>query len=181
MSTSPTARPSTPSLLALSLGSAVAGAASGAFATLPMTVTMEALFRRLPRDERYSLPPSELVMETVECGVLGHRLPRRPHTALTLAAHFSYGTAMGTVVGPLARRLPLPAVASGAATGVALWAWGYLVALPAVGLLRPATSWPARRNALMIAAHVVWGVGLRLAMGALERPDAAGGDAGQSR
>jgi hypothetical protein len=31
-----------------------------------------------------------------------------------------------------------------------------------LGILRPATEHPARRNALMIGAHVVWGVALGL-------------------
>jgi hypothetical protein len=40
---------------------------------------------------------------------------------------------------------------------VAVWAGSYLGWLPAAGILSPATEHPARRNALMIASHVVWG------------------------
>ena len=32
--------------------------------------------------------------------------------------------------------------------------------LPAAGILKPATEHPARRNALMIASHLVWGAAL---------------------
>jgi putative membrane protein len=33
----------------------------------------------------------------------------------------------------------------------------YLGLLPALGILRPATEHPERRNALMIVAHLIWG------------------------
>jgi len=36
--------------------------------------------------------------------------------------------------------------------------------LPALGILHPATEHPARRNALMIGAHIVWGTTLGLAV-----------------
>lgn len=153
---------------ALTLRSFLAGAVAGCAATLPMTVTMEALHRRLPPRERYPLPASELVAEMVELGLLGHKLPRRPHTALTLLAHFGYGTAAGIVAGPLARRLPLPTPAGGPVVGLGVWAFSYLAGLPAAGLLRPATAWPAGRNGLMIAAHLVWGATLGALMGVLE-------------
>lgn len=158
---------------ALSPRSFAAGALAGCAATLPMTIAMEALHRRLPRSERYALPPSELVAEMIELGLLGHKLPRRPHTALTLLAHFSYGAVVGSFVGPLSRRLPLPAIPSGPIAGLGVWAFSYLAALPAAGLLRPATTWPAGRNGLMVAAHLVWGTTLRTLMGMLE-PDKDG-------
>jgi hypothetical protein len=48
-------------------------------------------------------------------------------------------------------------VLAGAGFGVAVWAGSYLGWLPAAGILSPATEHPPRRNALMIASHVVWG------------------------
>jgi putative membrane protein len=41
-----------------------------------------------------------------------------------------------------------------------VWTISYVGLLPLSGLFEPATEQPARRNALMIAAHVVWGLGL---------------------
>ena len=46
---------------------------------------------------------------------------------------------------------------AGVGFGVAVWAGSYLGWLPAAGIISPATEHPPRRNALMIAAHVVWG------------------------
>jgi hypothetical protein len=36
--------------------------------------------------------------------------------------------------------------------------------IPGVGILKPATAHPPRRNLLMIAAHVVWGTATAAAM-----------------
>jgi uncharacterized membrane protein YagU involved in acid resistance len=46
---------------------------------------------------------------------------------------------------------------TGAAAGLAVWLASYMGWIPAVGNLEPATRHPARRNALMIVAHLVWG------------------------
>ena len=135
------------------------GALAGLAATAPMTLAMVWMHRRLPEDEQYPLPPRQVTMNTAEAvGVVEEgELEESEKTALTLAGHFAYGAAVGALYGPLARRVPLPPVVSGAAYGLAVWAVSYLGWLPAAGLLSPATEHPARRNALMIAAHLVWG------------------------
>ena len=45
----------------------------------------------------------------------------------------------------------------GSGAGVAVWAASYFGWIPAMGLLSPAHRHPPARNALMIAAHLVWG------------------------
>jgi hypothetical protein len=143
----------------------LAGAVAGLVATVPMTVAMEAMFRRLPRRERYALPPSQLTARIIEWGEMGRRLPRRPHTALTLAVHFVIGAAGGGAAGPFVRRLPLPRPLMGMLAGIGVWATGYLVSLPSLGIMRPTTKWPTSRRRLMFLAHLVWGgaLGIMLA------------------
>jgi uncharacterized membrane protein YagU involved in acid resistance len=63
---------------------------------------------------------------------------------------------------------PRPSLAAGAAAGVTIWAGSYLGWIPAVGLLTPATEHPARRNGMMIAAHLVWGAALALTLKELQ-------------
>jgi hypothetical protein len=57
---------------------------------------------------------------------------------------------------------------TGVALGLGVWTASYLGVLPALGILRPATEHPARRTALMIAAHVVWGSALGSTLQALD-------------
>jgi hypothetical protein len=146
----------------------VAGGCAGLIATAPMTVVMEAVFRRLPQEQRYPLPPAQITDKVIERGTLGRRLDQPKHTVLTLAAHFGYGAAAGAVCGPLTRRIPLPHPISGLLVGSTLYAGSYLGWIPAVGILRPATGWPKHRAALMFVAHLVWGATLDLLMQAAE-------------
>jgi uncharacterized membrane protein YagU involved in acid resistance len=52
---------------------------------------------------------------------------------------------------------PDPGKKAGAVAGTAVWLASYMGWIPAVGTLAPATRHPARRNALMIGVHLVWG------------------------
>lgn len=76
---------------------------------------------------------------------------------------------MGALYGGLGSRLPVPEPARGALLGVGVWAGNYLGLLPSVGLLTPATRHPVQRSALMISAHVVWGVATGLLLRAAKR------------
>jgi uncharacterized membrane protein YagU involved in acid resistance len=140
----------------------LAGALAGLAATVPMTLAMEAMHRRLPQRHRYPLPPRKITMRAAGVVGLRHKLDESERLGLTLAAHFGYGTATGALYGPLSNRVKGPAAVKGMGYGLLVWAGSYLGLLPALGLLSPATDHPARRNALMIAAHLVWGATLGL-------------------
>lgn len=150
------------------LRSALAGCA----ATLPMTVWMLAAQRfLLPERERYPLPPERITRNAAEAAGLD-AVARNESVldAATLLNHFAYGAAAGTLYAPL-RAWPASPALKGIALGTVVWSGSYLGLLPALGLLSPATRHPARRNALMIVAHVVWG-GIT---GALAQGDSRGG------
>ncbi|MEX2446205.1 MAG: hypothetical protein WD734_02610 [Dehalococcoidia bacterium] len=138
------------------------GALAGAVATAPMTALMEAGFRRLPRGQRYPLPPRLIVDEVAD--ETGRRTgtpladDEGRRTGLTLLAHFGYGAASGALFGVMPPRDGWAANAGrGALFGCAVWLWSYLGLLPALRLLAPATQHPAQRTALMVGAHLVWG------------------------
>ena len=134
----------------------VAGSLAGLVATVPMSATM-LLLRRLSPETRYApLPPETVTAQAAADVHLRDDLGEEGLKAATVVGHFAYGAAAGAVVAPLAGRTSRP-VASGVGLGLALWAAGYLGWVPAFGLMRPATEQPAARNALMIAAHAVWG------------------------
>lgn len=130
----------------------VIGAVAGFVGTMAMTGAMRRLHGRLPREQRYPLTPREIVDRA---GVQLDR-PLGDETAkdVTVAAHFLYGAAMGALVAAVN---PDPSKRSGALAGGAVWLASYMGWIPAVGTLEPATRHPARRNALMIGVHLVWG------------------------
>ena len=133
----------------------VAGTLAGLVATAPMTATMLLLRRLAPETRHAPLPPEAVTEEAAERVDLRDDLGESGVDSVAWIGHFAYGAAAGTLYAPLARS-PRP-VPTGIAVGLALWAVGYLGWVPAFGLMPPATEQPAARNALMIAAHAVWG------------------------
>ncbi len=149
------------------VGGALLGGLAGIAATAAMTVAMRRLWRGLPASERYPLPPREITERLV-----GDRLPgRRSEATLrhaTVAAHFGFGAATGALF-PLLSTARSPG--AGAAYGVAVWAASYFGWVPGLRILAPASAHPARRNALMIAAHLVWGAAVAGLLGEFERAE----------
>ena len=125
----------------------VIGAVAGIVGTMAMTSAMRRLHRRLPEKERYPLTPRELVDSALAP-------PDQAARDLTIATHFAYGAACGALFAAAGTR---PGTATGAAAGAAVWLGSYMGWIPALNLLEPATEHPARRNALMIGVHFVWG------------------------
>ncbi|HZI17422.1 MAG TPA: DUF6789 family protein [Pyrinomonadaceae bacterium] len=135
----------------------VAGTLAGLAATVPMTLSMKLMHEQLPAEEQYPLPPRLITEEMAEIAGVDEKLDEPEMKGLTILSHFAYGAACGAIYGPLTKKLPAGGVLGGVAFGLAVWTGSYLGWLPAAGILTPATEHPGRRNALMIAAHVVWG------------------------
>jgi uncharacterized membrane protein YagU involved in acid resistance len=136
----------------------VAGALGGALAGAPMAVAMKAMQQSAPSARRRALPPKEITLALARRIGLAHQLDHRGRNATTAAAHIGYGSAAGALYPYVSRVLPGPTLLKGALFGAGLWAGSYLGWLPATGILRSATREPAGRNAMMIGAHLVWGV-----------------------
>jgi uncharacterized membrane protein YagU involved in acid resistance len=152
-----TARPKGPILseepARLKLGSRlVIGAIAGFVGTMAMTAAMRRLHRRLPPKERYPLTPREIV----DSGAKQAGVPLRGEAAkdVSAVAHFAYGAVTGAM---LAAMNPDPKKKTGAVYGAAVWLASYMGWIPAVGILKPATRHPPRRNVLMIGVHLIWG------------------------
>jgi hypothetical protein len=113
---------------------------------------MRRLHRRLPEEERYPLTPREIIDSGSD--QIGLPLGKEAAKDVTLGAHFLYGAAMGAAIAVLN---PDPSRKAGVVAGSAVWLASYMGWIPAVGTLEPATRHPARRNALMLGVHFVWG------------------------
>jgi uncharacterized membrane protein YagU involved in acid resistance len=136
----------------------VLGALAGLAATAPMSLAMKLMHEQLPPGEKYPLPPRQVAEGLAEAAGVNEHMDEDDREAATWASHFAYGAACGAAYGALAGGLKKHGALAGAGFGVAVWAGSYLGWLPAAGIIRPATEHPPRRNALMITAHVVWGL-----------------------
>jgi uncharacterized membrane protein YagU involved in acid resistance len=128
------------------------GAIAGTVGTLAMTAAMSRLHQRLPAEERYPLTPREIVDAAAE--KIAMPLSDEAALDLTTLGHFAYGAGAGAAIAAINPRI---GVASGAGAGAAVWLISYMGWIPGVGLLKPATHHPHRRNLLMIGVHLVWG------------------------
>ncbi|HYY93365.1 MAG TPA: DUF6789 family protein [Pyrinomonadaceae bacterium] len=137
------------------------GALAGLAATVPMTLAMKLMHEALPRHEQYPLPPRQVLEGMAEKAGVNEQMDEEDREAATWVSHFAYGMACGALYGALSEgldSLDVPPALAGVGFSLAVWAGSYLGWLPAAGIISPATEHPPRRNALMIAAHVVWGV-----------------------
>ena len=131
------------------------GLICGVCATGPMSAVMIALHRRLPEPEKYPLPPREITEKiALELGSK-NELSSPARSALSWLAHFGYGGAAGVIYANSPSSMS-PAI-RGPIFGMIVWLTSYFGLLPALGILRSAEKHPARRNGLMILAHLIWG------------------------
>ena len=134
------------------------GALAGLAATGPMTLAMKLMHEQLPREEQYPLPPRQVTEGLVEKAGVSEQMDEEGRESATWVSHFAYGAACGALYGAVSgERIDEHALLAGVGFGLAVWAGSYLGWLPAAGIISPATEHPARRTALMIAAHAVWG------------------------
>ena len=144
------------------------GSMAGFAATAPMTGLMIGLHQQLPPDEQYPLPPRQITEEMADTAGVNQTLNDSDRTKLALVNHFAYGALMGGLYGAMPPEwLRLSPVARGIAYGLGVWAGNYLGLLPALGSHAAAHEEPLRRNALMIASHIVWGGSLGIVTHAL--------------
>ena len=125
---------------------------------MAMTAAMRHLWLRLEPHNRYPLPPREIIDQV--------KPPAGEHVSRigTFAAHFGFGALAGAGYALLPRGRP-----GGVLYGLCVWAASYLGWLPALGILKPASRHPLKRNLLMLAVHVVWGAVLAASLHELER------------
>lgn len=149
-----------PSRSRLSFRKILIGAAAGFLATAPMSLSMLIGWMLLPRREKYHLPPRLITEEISERIGIEEHLGEQGLIGLTVFSHFGYGALFGALYAGLEPRIPLHSSLKGTLMGLAVWVGSYLGWLPAMGILTPATRHPWRRNLMMIAAHVIWGLTL---------------------
>src|SRR5215471_6507464 len=83
------------------------GSVAGIIATIPMTLFMLLMQQLLPKWQKYDLPPERITTELTKRAEEGKHMNNPQRVGTTLIAHFGYGSSMGTLYGPLSRRIHL--------------------------------------------------------------------------
>ena len=153
------------------------GAAAGALGTLAMSPVMSAIGKlQSPTDRRredeagYEENAPTKAAQAVS-RPLGVRL-ENPEAAGTVV-HYAYGTAWGIGYALITRRFGSIPLLSGIVLGVALWAIGDEILVPALRLAPKATAYPATTHVKALGGHVAYGAGLDTAfrlLGTAARP-----------
>ena len=133
------------------------GALAGFIATLPMSIVMLTWHKLLPHSERYPLPPEQITQRLAD-RFGAERASRGPlRDILSVIGHFAFGASAGSLYVPLVKVSPLPVLLTGLIYGFLVWFVSYEGWIPRARILPPAHREPARRNLMMIVAHLVWG------------------------
>jgi uncharacterized membrane protein YagU involved in acid resistance len=147
----------------------VRGGLAGLIATIPMTLAIG-----LGRVVGWlRTPPPVVITENVAERVTEER-PRRQSLGFQiawLAAHHAYGAAGGALYAAIRSLLPRSDLTAGLLFGGAVWGVSYLCVMPALKLFPPALDDSWRRQAVMVAAHAVYGTTLAVTERALRPAD----------
>jgi hypothetical protein len=147
----------------------IRGGLAGLAATVPMTAVI-ALGR--VSGWLYTPPPAQITANVAKQAGEDPNEHSVPFQASWLAAHFAYGAACGAVYARFRPLLPCSDMTAGLLFGGAVWGVSYLGLMPALRLFPPAESDSRRRQAVMIAAHAVFGSSLAQFARSLSSPGA---------
>jgi hypothetical protein len=133
------------------------GALAGLVATAPMTVAIGAGralgWLRTP-------PPAQITETVAERAGEDPDAGSPEFQAAWMAVHLGYGAACGLLYAAARPLLPRSEIAAGLLFGGAVWGVSYLGVLPGLDLFPPAEHDSRQRQAVMIAAHAVYGTSL---------------------
>ena len=144
------------------------GALAGLAATVPMTVVIGA---GRAAGLLHTPPPVEITENVAE--QVGEDPDRRSPAFQVgwLSAHVGYGAACGAVYTLIQPLLPRSDIAAGLLFGGAVWGASYISLMPSLNLYPAAKDDSRRRQAVMIAAHAVFGTSLASIDSALRTND----------
>lgn len=145
------------------------GAAAGTSATVFMSMVM---LGAQQVGLMGGMPPGKITARLLNRG--GVRRSGGQQDALATLLHFGFGAAAGAGFGVVAPRRVTIRVPAGMAYGAAIWGVSYLGWVPALGIMAPAHRDRSDRQAMMLAAHLVYGAALGLLARGRAQPQRCG-------
>jgi len=135
----------------------VRGALAGLAATVPMTVVIAT---GRAAGLLWTPPPVAITENVAERAGEDPDRGSPAFQATWLAAHVGYGAACGAVYALMRPLLPRSDITAGLLFGGAVWSISYMGVMPALNLYPSAKDDSNSRQAVMIAAHAVFGTAL---------------------
>ena len=135
----------------------IRGALAGLMATAPMTAVLGV--GRLT-GWLHTPPPAQITANVAGLTGESPQSEDPQFQAVWLAAHFAYGASCGALFAAIRPVMPRSNLIAGSLFGGGVWAISYLGLLPSLELFPSAKDDSPRRQAVMIAGHLVYGASL---------------------
>lgn len=101
--------------------------------------------------------------------VFNHHLTKSEKEKAGAAAHYAMGVTSGAIYGAVAEIMPTAAACEGTAFGAAVWLIADELVVPASGLSRKPSDYPASTHAYAFASHLVYGLTTEIVRRAVRR------------
>ena len=101
--------------------------------------------------------------------VFEHHLTKSEKETAGAVAHYAMGVASGAMYGAVAEMMPVATVGEGLPFGAAVWVIADEGIVPALGLSRNPTDYPASIHAYSFTSHLVYGLTTELVRRAIRR------------
>ena len=144
---------------------------SSVFATSAMTVALFLIHDKLGKFEKSPLPPATISQESAERAQVADFLSPLARQNLTLVSHYAYGAVGALLYSILEKKLARKqnAALKGGLYGTIVWLFSYYLETPMLRFRANAYDMPESRNGMMLAAHLVWGSVLGIALDAMTK------------
>jgi putative membrane protein len=96
--------------------------------------------------------------EQISRRTLGRSLDREEREVAGPAVHYAFGAVSGALYGALREFSPKMAAGFGTPFGASVWLGGVELGVPALGLSRRPSAYPASMHAISFGAHIVFGL-----------------------
>jgi putative membrane protein len=145
----------------------VSGVVGGMMASFVMSQFQSGLSKLASSDSTQAAQESgdDATVKTASAvseSMFGHALTKGEKEAAGPAVHYAFGATMGAVYGVLSAIAPAVSSGWGLPFGTALWLAADEVAVPALGLSKAPTEYPASTHASALASHLVYGLSVDL-------------------
>ncbi len=110
------------------------------------------------KEKRTQEEPATVKAAVAVSEKVGHRLTRREKEIAEPVVHYGFGASTGAFYGAAAEIAPPITMGRGMAYGAAVWLFGDEIAVPALGLSKGPTEYPAKLHAQVFLKHIVFGL-----------------------